>query len=390
MAQGKFGGQCISRHSAFIYDRGGRTRVGQLLDIESIRWERDRDGISEASLVIRGASCRAQRELIAKIIPRRHELVIFRGDDRVWEGPISRLGDEEDKFELVAKDVCWYLFNTPLSRVWDNSYAAGAITEATSRFAEIITYELNTSRTGRTVGGQSVAITAWEQLSPPVNLLPHLQVHHFPNEVRTSAKTLPFQMTVGEHLAGAARTGGLDYTAVGRAIHLWDTSRNLGRTRTLTEKDFFGPIIVTEYGADHTQIAYVAGQDGAYGEAVNPENLALYGPWTKVFTPYNQEGTEAPTQGELNGQAARNTSGRSPVPVEVRVPDNSRIRLSHDLTINDLVPGVQVPLLATLNARARNQLQKLDHVVVREDAKDETIQVTLSPATKPDSDEVEA
>ena len=390
MVTGVYGDECISEHTAFIYDRGGRTRVGQLVDVSEIHWERDRDAISEASLVVQGAACRAQKDLISKIIEKRHELVIFRGKDRVWEGPISLVGDEADKLTLSAKDVCWYLFSTPLSKVWDNSTAGSGVTQTTSRLEQIITYELSTSRVGRRLGGGTITVPGWETLSPPANILPFLQVHHFPNEVKTATKTLAFQMTVGEHLAGLARTGGLDYTAVGRAIHLWDTSRNLGRTRTLTEKDFFGPIIVTSYGSDHTQIAAVVGHDGAYGEAVNPEHLDLYGPWTKVFTPYNEEGTQAPTQGELNGQAARNTSGRSPVPVEVRVPDNSTIRLSHDLTINDLIPGVQMPLLATLNARARNQLQKLDRVSVKETAQGETIQVTLTPATKPDSDEVEA
>lgn len=389
MAKGQYGGECVSEHTALIYDRGGMTRVGQLVDLSEIRWERDRDATSEASIVLQGAACRNQQDLIRKIIPKRHELVIFRGEERVWEGPISRVGDEADRLTLAAKDVSWYLFNTPLSRVWDNSIAGDGVTQQTTRFQQIIQHELTTSRAGRAVGGGTVTIPGWETLQPPANILPFLKVHHFPNEVRTSAKTAPFEMTIGEHLAGAARTGGLDFTVVGRAIHLWDTSRSLGRTRTLTERDFNGPIIVTDYGADHTQIAYVVGHEGAYGEAVNPEYLDLYGPWTQVYTPYNEEGSVAPGQGELNGQASRNTSGRSPVPVEVRVPDNSTIRLSYDLTINDLVPGVQMPLLATLNARARNQLQKLDHLVVRETADGETIQVTLTPATRPDSNEEE-
>jgi hypothetical protein len=83
-------------------------------------------------------------------------------------------------------------------------------------------------------------------------------------------------------------------------------------------------------------------------------------------------------------------SGRNPVPVEVRIPDNSTIRLDDTLTIDDLIPGVQMPLLATLNARQVSQDQKLDLVTVRETgAEGETIQVVLTPATKPDSDDEE-
>lgn len=70
----------------------------------------------------------------------------------------------------------------------------------------------------------------------------------------------------------------------------------------------------------------------------------------------------------------------------MRVPDNSSIRLSDSLQISDLVPGTRVPLLATLNARARNQMQKLDHLVVTETAAGEDVKITLSPASREDSD----
>src|SRR5690606_25134989 len=118
---------------------------------------------------------------------------------------------------------------------------------------------------------------------------------------------------------------------------------------------------------------------GMYGEAINPDHLEFYGPWMTIYNAYNEEATAAPTQAELNSQAARNVSGRSPAPMEVRVPDNSTIRLSETLTINDLVPGVRIPLRATLNARAADQDQKLDHLVVQETAAGEKISVTLTP-----------
>lgn len=377
-----------TRHTAMIYDRGGTRRIGQLVKLSRVQWSRDRDSISEAEVTIEGASCAAQRPLLQKISTKRHELVIYRGNNRVWEGPIYRIGDQGSSITIAAKDVCVYLFGTALTKVWDNSYGSTAgATEMTTRLGQIIAYELQHDRTGRKVGGGTVAIPGWESLDPPVNLVPHLVVHHFPNEARTSAKTDAFEMTVGEHLASSARTSGIDFAAIGRAIHLWDTSRNIGQTRTLTEADFFGNVIITEYGADHTQGAYVVGQEGMYGEAINPDNLSFYGPWMSIYNAYNEEATAAPTQPELNGQAARNLSGRSPAPVEVRVPDNSTIRLNESLRITDLVPGARVPLLATLNARGSDQDQKLDHLRVLETGADgETISVTLTPATRIDSD----
>lgn len=360
---------CVTLHTAVIYDRGGRQRRFPLLNPNQVKWGRRRDDPSEATVKIAARYCSDQQSNLESIEPKRDELVIFRGSQRVWEGPIMRVAWRSDSVEIYAHDVTEYLFGTPLTQEYSNRYPN--VTEVTTRIEGIIEHEMQ----------------VWEGLDVPANVLPHLQVHHFPNEARTTAETVAFQMTVGEHLDELAARSGIDYTAVGRAIHIWDTSRALGRTRTLTEKDFFGEIIITAYGSDHTEMAYVVAQSGAYGVAGSPSSY--YGPWTKIFSVYNEEGTEEPTQAELDSQAQRNIAGRSPVPVEVRVPDNSSIRLSDTLTINDLVPGVQMPLRATLNVRPLHQLQKLDLMTVTERPEGETIQVTLSPANKPDADEEE-
>jgi hypothetical protein len=154
----------------------------------------------------------------------------------------------------------------------------------------------------------------------------------------------------------------------------------------LTEANFFAAVIVAEYGSDHSQAEYVIGSDGIYGEALNVDYFDYYGPWTNITTAYNEEGTVAPSEPELHSQAQRNLAGRSPAPNEVRVPDNSGLILSDTLTINMLVPGVQVPLLARLNARQLSQMQKIDHVRVTETSDGEKIQITLTPTTKEDSD----
>lgn len=129
---------------------------------------------------------------------------------------------------------------------------------------------------------------------------------------------------------------------------------------------------------------------GCTGEAANPDGLDYYGPWTKVFTNYNEEGTQAPTVAELNSQAQRNLTGRSPVPIEVRIPDNSTILLTEALSIDHLVPGTRIPLRAVLTTRKMDQMQKIDSITVTETPeRGENIQVTLMPASREDSDEEE-
>lgn len=357
---------CVAGHRAFIYDRGGKTRVAELKQLSQVKWARRRDEPSEASITLSGDACSSQADVLANVEPKRSELVIYRGEQRVWEGPVWRAVWGASTVEIHAKDVSAYLFGTPLSKGYSSAHPN---TETvTGRIERIIKAEMG----------------VWEVLDPPANVLPFLEVRHFPNEARTTQVTKPFEMTVGEHLDALAHRSGIDYTVVGRRVVIWDVSRSIGQTRTLTEADFDGQVIITSYGADHTEVAYVIGEDGRYGKAGNPSSY--YGPWTKIFTVYNEEGTEAPTQSEMDSQAARNIAGRTPVPVEVRVPDNSGIRLTHDLTLDMLVPGVRMPLRATLNARRLRQMQKLDLVTVTETAKGETVQVTLSPAPKPDSD----
>lgn len=377
---------CVQGHRAFIFDRGGTRRVAAMIDLSKVQWERARDAVSSAMIRVEGDSCRDQSDIIEGIRSHRHELVLFRGRDRVWEGPVQRVASHEDYAEIHAKDVLTYLGAQPLTQLWDNTTAGAGVTEMTTRFRQIIEYELSHGRIMELEDGTPFPMPAWEAIDPPVNLLPFLDVRNFPNEARTAAKTLPYQMSVLTHLQSAARTSGIDFTAFGRRILIWDVSRNLGRLQAMTSANFLNKVIVTEYGADHTQAAYVIGQGGVVGSAVNPENIDYYGPWTTMFTAYNEEGTNAPGVGELNSQARRNLTGRSPVPIEVRIPDNSGILLTDVLSIQDLIPGVQIPLRATLNARKLAQMQKIDHVKVVESSDGETVQVTLTPATKPDED----
>jgi hypothetical protein len=366
LVQGIFGGACIGEHTVFIFDRGGVARYAQLLDVSNVVWGRDRDGVSEATVRIEGSACSAQASVLSNIEPMRSELVIFRGEDRVWEGPVWRISWHSTYVEINAHDVMAYLFATPLSIAYDNSFPNNDL--VTDRIKAILDHEL----------------PVWEALSPPANILPHVVYHHFPNEAGTSAVTKPYEMTVGDHIAYLAHYSGIDYTVVGRAIHFWDVSRNLGVTRTLTEADFFSEVVITAYGADLSTRAIVIGSDGLYGSASSPS--PYYGPWTTIHTSIVEGGADTATEADLVSQAKRALSGRNPVPVEVRVPDGSGIRLNETLTINDLVPGVQIPLLATLNARTMSQLQKLDLVSVTETPEGETVQVTLTPATKPDDD----
>jgi hypothetical protein len=589
---------CVQTHQAMIFDRGGVRRLWQLIDLSSVKWGRELDGISTAELTILGEACADQADVLAKIEPRRHELVLFRNGERVWEGPIVQVGWFKDRATLLAHDVLEYLKWTTLSQPWPNEEGGGPPLML-DRVAEIITHELTvpySMMVGTGSAIREVTVPRWENIDPPATVLPHIEVRS-PGTVLTRSETEAFEMTVFEHIQNLAR-GGMDFTAIGRKILFWDRKDTIGRTRTLTDNDFYGEIEVFASGTDHYSVAHVVAQPAMdatvppesavfrEGEepvweitrrnlhedprALHPENqyawykgysnwagvltsvtdpdgtkwvrytaaapglvpdgpvvavddtiyplipyrlrmtvrspidlpnavisirynvqttnvgespksvpipagesvieyegeftqaavwvgfcftwfdgpqfrqgdyidmrdvvinkveepegppfsgetedadvrryswagvadeshsieemreldyaaLAVgnaggedpfYGVWTHVATSENEQGSTEPTQEELNSQAGRDLVGRTPVPVEIRIPGGGGIRPSFDLTIADLIPGVEVPVIATLNLRQISQMQRIEKVSVTETSDTEEVGVDMVP-----------
>ena len=352
--------ETCSVHTAFVHDRGGLTRIGQIPDMNKISWERVADDISfcDITLYNPGPDC---TELLNLLEPARHEIVVYRGDTRVWEGPLTLLTYSRDTVEIQARDVMHYAYRLAQSQEYDNRYPN--ITTCIQRSLTMLTHEL-----GRR-----------EVEDPPINVVPFLRAIDQPGDSKTSRRTLIYQKTVFDDIDDMAANSGMDYTVIGRSILLHDTDTALGKTATLTEADIIGEVIVTSYGMEMGTFAVVTGTDGAWGEAGGSD--PYYGRWEIVDDAYDEaEGTDAHTQAELNYQAIRNLSGRVPTPVQVRVPDGSRIRPGSAITIDDLVPGVLVPLRATLTARTFSQMQKLRKLRVLEDGSGEQVQITLVPA----------
>ncbi|QDH93278.1 minor tail protein [Microbacterium phage Cressida] len=390
---GQYGEPCVAGHTALIFDRGGARRVSQLVDLATVEWSRARDEKTQGIITLTGQACDAQTSVINGIQPHRHELVLFRGDDRVWEGPIEELSTQSDRAMLTAYDAMHYLDNNPLSKDWPLetgtpvSESSALMTERIRVILEhelVESYEMVTGTGGAT---QTVTVDRWEGLTPPANILPHLDIR-FSNTLLTRSSTLAFEMQIGEHLANLAE-GGLDFTVVGRRLIIWDSAKAIGRTRTLTEADFYGDPRVILSGAGHAAVGHVSAQRAEEADPDVPVPPAVgnagasdpyYGPWTKISSLASEEGGDDPTQDELNSQAQRTIVGRNPVPLEMRLPDGAGLRLSHDLTINHLVPGTVMPVLARLNLRRIAQDQRLDRVKVTETAAGETITATLTPA----------
>lgn len=362
-------------HTVFLFDRGGLRLLGTLGKTSRVKWERIRDDISQAEVMVaaRDVECDYTLGLASA---GRSEMVIFRGDERVWEGPVTHIAYQGNGVTLTARDVGHYVYRTIMQSEYDSSYPN--IETCTARINRVLQTEM----------------ARMEAQDPPVNLMPYLVVHENEGNSGTSSHTLPWEMTVYEHMDALAARGGLDYTVIGRALHLWDTHYPIGQTATVTADDFIGEVVITEYGMELATVSAITdgkGRAGVVGEA-DP----YYGLVEILDTAYeestgedwNEPGggvQEPPSIADMESQASRILAGRNPTPVVVRVPDNSTLNPQGVLTMADLVPGTFVPLQANLPGRAVSQMQKLDRVSVEETPEGETIQVVLSPAPIPAS-----
>ena len=359
------------RHSAFLADRGGQRLLGQLTPTEMVRWERKRDDISTATVHIptRSAECDV---LLGVMAVGRHELVIYRGEERVWEGPITHATFRGERVEIEARDVMHYVYRTAMKAEYNNAYPN--IVTCVQRADHIIRQELARK----------------EALDPPVNVLPYLTAWNRTGDARTTAHTLKYASSVFDHVDGLAARAGLDYTVVGRAIHLFDVDTNIGQAPPVGASDFIGEVLITEYGMELATFAAIndgAGHAGTAG-GVHP----FYGLVEVVHAAYDEntgepteEGDE-PTVAEMASQAQRVLAGAVPTPLVVRVPDGSTVNPTGSLSMRDLFPGVRIPLLGNLPGRTFSQMQKLDHVRFEEtggsgvaEGVGESITVTMSP-----------
>jgi hypothetical protein len=76
---------------------------------------------------------------------------------------------------------------------------------------------------------------------------------------------------------------------------------------------------------------------------------------------------------------------RYPPPVVVRIPDSTSLNPNAPVAIQNLVPGVLIPLRSTSTLRSVAASQKLDVVKVTEESGKETVAVTVSPFSRDDA-----
>jgi hypothetical protein len=361
---------------AYIYDRGGKNRIGELTSLSQLSWGRVRDDISSASVTVDMRLDKSCWGMLENTRSMRHELVIFRdsgqGPQRVWEGPITRITYTKDQVTLAARDPMQYVYRRIMRQGYNDSYPNN----------RSVVYR-----------AQRILVNALAIDDP--NMLQYITAFVYDDDAGESRIRDDYASTAWEEVDDLAENAGLDYVTVGRRVLLWDTHRPIGRLPVMRDNDFGSALIVTEYGMSLcTRLASTnnSGVWGAYNQPGTDENGLddYYGLVEILISSYSEASAADDTtltpaslaalESTLASQAQRTASDRFPAPLVVRVPDNSTLSPDCQVDINYLIPGVWIPLQATDTPRKVTQWQKLDSMSVTQDSTGETVTVVMSPA----------
>lgn len=372
------------KHRAFVYRRGGKRRVGEIKNFSYLDWGRVRDDISTSKIVVNDwdVDC---GNLLASLQAWAYEVVIFRSNgysvERVWEGPITLLTYERDSVTIHAKDVMGYAYR------------------------RIIKQKMSDSGTGNGTTVVNRAMRVLQNVFAPddPNVLPYLTPLAQSDDAMQYRSTPAYSRTAFEEVDDMAANSGLDYTCAGRSILLWGTKHRIGTLPEFKDEDLGAPPIVSEYGMSMANRYVVSDGNGVWGEATRLDvsgNDEIYGlvemlssSWASDSPDdsgtYTQAGLATIVE-SFEGFAERSISDRySPgSPVVVRVPDNTTLNPGTVISIQQLVPGVVVPLRSTGTLRSVVANQKLDSMQVIEQNGAEAISITMSPFSRDDAEVV--
>lgn len=330
-------------HVVYLYDRCNERMVCEVEGVTSVEWSRVLDDTSEATVevAVSGISpaccgCLGDARSWAT------EVVITRGDETVWVGPIVRLTYTSSTVTINARDSsAWLNRRVPHA---DLAFVATDLAE----IAEALVSDALEPDGGCVLDVTTLASTG---------ILGD----------REYVENIGY---VGDHLDDLSRNG-LDWTVVGRRM-LLGPEECFGFGESLYDEHFLGDIQVVEDGLSLCTRAVVEG-DGVVGTAGGVD------PFFGLVECYTQEDSVLDLA-SANASAATIVDGQNPPPVALVIPPDSALRPETPIGINELIPGVCFGVATSSTCRELSATLRLTtlRVLVAQDGS-ETIGVTLAP-----------
>lgn len=336
-------GTGVSR--AYIYDRRGETELMELPS-DTLQWGRVQNEASEAIVTLAGLDDRslaALRRDLGKVQPYAYSCVIYRNNERAWEGPIRRIAHGRAGSTISAVDVLGWL-----------------------RRRRVATAQAAVSATITSLLGLDVT-RAFTPDNP--NVLAHVvNAGGGPSTERDLATTGYYYDDLGT-LTGSGGT----ITTIGRGILISHAGAPWGRT---TELDLDAHVdsevqIILDGDALITS-AYGRSDDGlidpATGNAVDP----FYGLLDTVET------APATTVGRVRVANHALASG-CPCPVQIDIPASSPLSPDTPIPLSALVAGTIVPVAANQGVRPVRGTATLIALTVAQTSAGEAVAISLGP-----------
>lgn len=342
---------CAKEYNLLITDRCGGSTVAEL-QFERLTWQRVRDDVSTAQVTVpQGADCCGQLE---NVRTWRNELHVIRDGEEVWCGPIVVQPNCRSGVTIVAWDMFAWLGKRVIRerRCYDPDCGG-------------------TAATGPAIAEQLIR----DGLAPDDPcLLDYLTV--VPGGLRQERDYLVNSAYVLAALKDLAR-GGLDFTAIGRRLLVMPEGATLGRTDLLTCDHFMDDVCVTADGANAATRAVVTGKAGDNQTVVSGAAGGV-DPYYGLLEVLLDDST-VKTAAAAQAQAAGLLASSDPSRLLVQPPQASALTPDAPVCINELVPGVEVPVALDCTCRGAVQSMRLDKLDVTVTAAGEKVAPLLSP-----------
>lgn len=337
---------CAASYQVAIMDRDGDRQLGELVDVSALDYTRVLDDTSTAKVVVpfQGPDC---CKLLSGVNDWCNQLAVWRNTDTlVWQGPITYLDYGRDDTIIDASDITAWLFKRRIRELLDFTATGEGAADLVAIAERLVRHGLAPDDPGVVDFLLTVAsgVTGQRQYKP------------------NSAY-------VGDALAELARTG-IDFVAIGRRLILAGEIP-IATLAGFSDDDFLGEIRVIKDGRAAVTDATVVGK-GTIGRASTAGACGLL----EVLV--NEE--EILDQDSTDVEARSLVAGGYPTPLIVHVPDGSQLAPNAPVGINDLIPGVQVPVTTSQTCRVVAANLRLQRLSVSYGDAGEAVRVTLVPA----------
>lgn len=331
-------------YTCVVTPRDGFGNIGQL-DAGDITWNRVLDDSSSAQIRV-GLSGGSEEccALAGSLRTWGHQIRISRDGVLVWEGPIVHLEYGRDEVIIDARDVSVWLARRVVRSVLDFR------------------------------GGEDLSEIARQLIEhgfapDDPNVLPYLNIR--PSKIRGERYYMPDEPRyILDELNELSRTG-IDYTVVGRRIVVFPELSS-DTLPMLRQDDFLDELRVAEDGLSGATYAQVrgAGVIGTFGGSD-----AFYGLLERATVEDNILDQDT---ADLRAEAI--VKAGNPIPIYITTPGQSRLACTAPIGINDLVPGMLVPVTLAEGevCRAVSTLMRIISMDVTVVERVETVNIELA------------